>query len=123
MYIMSYSSIKTQQSPQEIGAATSTDGTNWTPYPENPIITDGSSGFDKAGVTRPMVVLVGDKYYVYYDAFENGSPNFLPDRIALAILPMSQYPIPEYPSSTLVLVATIIASVGLLSMSLKRRKN
>jgi len=48
------------------------------------------------------------------DAFENGSPEFVPDRIALAILPMSQYPIPEYPSNGLVLVGAVLAPVELL---------
>lgn len=124
IYVMGYDSIKTENSPQEIGFASSTDGTNWTPYPGNPVITYGSSGFDKAGVTRPMVVIVGDKYYVYYDAFENGSPDFVPDRIALAILPMDQYPIPEYPSNALVLlVATVLASIGLVALRNKRHEN
>jgi hypothetical protein len=57
------------------------------------------------------------------DAFENGSPEFVPDRIALAILPMSQYPIPEYPSNALVLAAVVLAPVELLGSRSKGREN
>lgn len=131
-YIMSYSSIKTQDSPQEIGVATSNDGTNWTPYLGNPVITYGSSGFDKAGVTRPTIVIVGDKYYVYYDAFENGSPDFVPDRIALAILPLSmqtqtqatatQSGIDMTTIGPVVIIAIIIAMIAIAAFAHRRRK-
>jgi predicted GH43/DUF377 family glycosyl hydrolase len=120
VYVMGYSSIKTENSSEQIGFASSTDGTTWTPYPGNPVIIYGSSGWDSGGVTRPMILPIGDKYYVYYDAF--GTPgDIVPDQIGLAMLPMSQYPIPEYQSNTLVLIATILVSIGLLTVRNKRR--
>jgi predicted GH43/DUF377 family glycosyl hydrolase len=114
VYIISYSSIKTENSSEQIGFASSTDGTNWTPYPGNPVITYGSSGWDSGGVTRPMIVPVGDKYNIYYDAF--GTPgDIVPDQIGVAILPMSQYAIPEYSSNTFVLIVAVLVSIGLLA--------
>lgn len=135
-YIMSYTSIKNQDSPQEIGFANSEDGTNWIPYPQNPVITYGSSGWDKAGVTRPMTVIVGDRYYVYYDAFENGSPNFVPDRIALAIVPLSMRTATSITSvtttatvpgldmtTTIGAVVLILAIIAIAAFALRRKKS
>ena len=114
LYIMGYTSIKTQTSPQEIGFASSPDGMNWTPFAGNPAITYGSSGWDSGGVSRPLVVVVGDNYYVYYDG---STPDLVPTRIALAILPMSQYPIPEYSSNaTAMLTAVVMVLMAFLMM-------
>ncbi len=115
-YIMAYASIKTATSPPEIGLANSTDSVNWTPYPDNPVVTYGSSGWDSGGVTRPVVVIVGGNYYVYYD----GSPEQT-SRIGLAILPMSQYPIPEFPAGALAVIASVLTSIVLLALRRRPR--
>lgn len=76
--------------PNRIGVATSTDGVNWTPYSGNPLITSGNLAWDKRGLTDPMLVTVGDKYFIYYSGWD--SRNVV--RIGLAQLPMSEYSFP-----------------------------
>jgi len=116
-YVMGYSSIKTQTSPSEIGFASSSDGVNWTPYGENPVITYRSSGWDNAGVGRAMTLVVGKEYYVYYDGQQKDGAF----RIGLVKLPMARYPIPEFPSNSLALVASIMLSIALLVLQRKLR--
>lgn len=125
LYIMSYASIKTQNSPAQIGLASSQDGIVWTPYADNPVITYGTSGGWDSGpggvgagnFAGSMIMAAHDEYHVYYAAAgPTGSYT-----IGLAILPMSAYQIPEYPSSALVLVAAILVPLGLLSHRWKRR--
>ena len=115
-YVMAYSSIKTKTSQSEIGAASSTDGINWAPYSDNPVITFGQSGWDSNGVISPMMVAVGNQYLVYYHGLQLHGPT----RIGLAILPMSQYPIPEYPLTTLSLLATMLVLIATLTCLRKR---
>ena len=125
-YIMSYSSIKAQQgTPAEIGVASSPDGTNWTPYPDNPVVTYGSSGWDggPGGVgagtfAGSMILAAHDQYYVYYAA--QSAEGQQPYDIGFVTLAMSQYPIPEYSSTTLVAVVAVLASIGLLRLRAKR---
>jgi len=119
-YLMAYSGWGTgATAPAKIGLATSTDGLTWTPYPDNPVIAGiASSTWESGGVNNPMVIPVGGNYYVYYSAFpQGGSWN----SVGLAILPMSQYPVPEYPSALLVIGTAILLSVG-GSLLLRRRR-
>lgn len=90
-YVMSYSSIKTQSSPAEIGLADSHDGINWMPYQDNPVVTYGSTGWDggPGGVgagnfAGSMPLAAQDKYYIYYAA-QDAQGTY---RIGLAILPL-----------------------------------
>jgi predicted GH43/DUF377 family glycosyl hydrolase len=103
-YIMSYSSIKAQGSPAQIGVASSEDGTNWTPYPDNPVITYGTSGGWDSGpggvgagnFAGSMILAAQSQYYVYYAASgPTGSYT-----IGLATLPLSVYPISQTTSTT-----------------------
>ena len=48
-----------------IGIASSVDGVNWTPFTSNPIITPaGPKSWDSFLVESPMLLVVGDHYYV-----------------------------------------------------------
>jgi predicted GH43/DUF377 family glycosyl hydrolase len=108
-YLMSYSGWAGEGSPWQIGFATSTDGGHWIPYAGNPVIGPGTSAFDNGGVMYPMIIPVGSNYYVYYAAYMKGQW----DRsVGLAILPQSQYPVPEYPSLALILAASLLVSIG-----------
>jgi hypothetical protein len=120
---MTYSSIKTQNSPAQIGLASSQDTTNWTPYPDNPVITYGTSGGWDSGpggvgagnFAGSMILAAQNQYYLYYAASgPTGSYT-----IGLATLSTSAYPIPEYPSSAVLLITVTFASCGLISI---RRK-
>jgi len=103
-YIMSYASIKKQNSPAEIGLASSPDGFTWTPYAENPVITYGTAGGWDSGpggvgagtFAGSMIILALDQYFVYYAAQD-------PNRtysIGVAALPFSIYPIAITTSKT-----------------------
>lgn len=111
-YVMTYVSIRTQSTNPQIGLASSTDGLNWTPYPDNPVITyGGQADWDSEGVNWPMVVAVGNQYFVYFvGSSQNGPVN-----IGLAMLPMSQYPIPEFPFTVLPLISTMMILVAIFT--------
>lgn len=50
-----------------IGYATSDDGLNWTKNESNPVITMGDSGaWDDSFIHHPVVLKIGDTYYMYY---------------------------------------------------------
>jgi predicted GH43/DUF377 family glycosyl hydrolase len=108
----------TDADPTDIGFATSTDGTNWTPYPENPVVTARSSTWDSGGISYPIVVAANDKYYVYFSAYP---ANNLNRNIGVAVLPASQYPIPEYASVQFVIAGAILTTAGYLAL-LKRQR-
>lgn len=117
--VMVYTGIASKNGNPQIGMASSTDGVTWTPFQGNPIITYGSGIWDAGGVFYPMILVVGQQYSVYYSAYGAGS---LPSRsVGLAILPMSNYPVPEYPSAGLILVAALSLVIGLVIMR-KRMK-
>lgn len=109
-YIMSYSSIKTQNSPAQIGLASSQDGTNWTPYPDNPVITYGTSGGWDSGpggvgagnFAGSMILAAQSQYYIYYAAAgPTAVYSILGDlEIGVATLPLSVYPIGQITSTT-----------------------
>jgi predicted GH43/DUF377 family glycosyl hydrolase len=115
-YLMAYHGQGT--TALQIGFASSTNGIEWTPYPGNPVITYNfpSSGFDNAFVYMPMVIAVGDSYYVYYTG---SSTSQILDGIGLAILPASQYPVPEF--SSVGLAGIIAVAVSVVCINLGRR--
>lgn len=93
----------------QIGLATSTDGTNWTPYPGNPVITYGTSNsWDDGGVFFPCTLAVSSQYYVYYSGANQETHKVT---IGLAKLPASQYAIPEFASVPLLLSIVILAAI------------
>lgn len=106
MYIMSYASIKARNSPAQIGLASSTDGINWNPYTDNPVITYGTSGGWDSGPggvgagnnAGSMILAARNQYYVYYGAQDPGSPPTY--TIGVATLPISIYPISQTTSTT-----------------------
>jgi len=87
-YLMWYAGGSGPYQPLQIGFAESTDGITWKAYPDNPVITHGNVGtWDGGGIFSPVVVAVGDKYYVYYIA----NQVIRGYSIGVAILPISQY--------------------------------
>lgn len=119
-FLMAYDGwTGTDADPTDIGFATSTDGTNWTPYPDNPVVTARSSTWDSGGTSYPIVVPANDKYYVYFSVYPANSLN---RNIGVAVLPASQYPIPEYPSAQFVIVGAILVTAGYLAF-LKRPRH
>lgn len=111
-YLMAYYGRSTQQSTHwEIGFASSTDGTTSTPYPNNPVLAPdiGAIAFDNEGMVDPMVIMVGGNYYVYYNGFSSAV-----EGLGLAILPTSQFPVPEFTSPELLTIAVMITSATLL---------
>ena len=116
-YLLAYYGWENQQTTHsQIGFASSTDGTSSTPYPNNPVIAPEISGiaFDSGGVEYPMVITVGDNYYVYYAGFASAG-----ESVGLAILPTSQFPIPEFASPELLTIAVMLTS-GTLLLSRRR---
>ena len=103
-YVMAYRGKG--PSPSKIGLVSSTDGFHWTPYPNNPVITYGGGSLDSNGVTEADLLVVGNDFYVYCVGI--GSGQIGTDRIELAILPTSQYPIPEYTSAGTVMSLTLM---------------
>lgn len=103
-YIMSYASIKARSSPAQIGLASSSDGITWTPYPDNPVVTYGTSGGWDSGPegvgagnnAGSMILFVRNQYYVYYAA-QDPATHF---SVGAAIFPMSIYPISQTTSTT-----------------------
>lgn len=93
-----YSSGTGPSSYDQIGFANSTDGMTWTPYSGNPAITYGAGSWDAGGIFYPFILTVGSNYYVYYTADNNLTGPSDHWRIGLAILPASQYTLPEYSS-------------------------
>jgi predicted GH43/DUF377 family glycosyl hydrolase len=100
-----------------IGIASSIDGVSWTPFTGNPIVTPaGSNSWDSFLIGDPMLVVVGDSYYVYYTGIGNVSS--LTIQIGLAKLPATSVQMPEFPFAQLILVT----STAMLVLSLKNRK-
>ena len=74
-----YSGRKTNTSGQSIGLATSTNGTNFTKDPANPILLPSKSpGWDSFSVGAPVILLDGSgTWHIYYagrDTAGNGPP-------------------------------------------------
>jgi len=101
VFVGMYHANKARNDPLQIGGASSSDGITWIPYPHNPVILPGS--WDAAGVEFPMILIVGNDYYVYYSSSRAG--------VGLAVLPMSQYPIPEFPGAMAILISTMISAL------------
>ena len=57
------------------------DGTGWTDYPQNPVLSPGEPGsYDSTHIVDPACVELDGKVYLYYSALGDG-----PDSIGLAI--------------------------------------
>lgn len=108
-----YSGIGQSITTPQIGFATSPDGSAWTRYPVNPILSPGIPGtWDSAGVEQPTVVYGPNLFYgIYYDGFSINAGG----RIGLAQapqgFPIPEFPINETPSLILVLGAAVCAIV------------
>jgi predicted GH43/DUF377 family glycosyl hydrolase len=116
-YLMAYEGASTSTSLNyNIGFASSADGMNSTPYAMNPVIAPNIAGiaFDSQGVGDPMVITVGNQYYVYYDGWTAAVTG-----LGLAILPISQFPVPEFASPEILTAAVMLMSAALL---LSRRR-
>lgn len=118
--LMAYSAQTAQVNPPQIGLANSTDGTSWVVFPKNPVVTGGgSSAWDNAGASDPMIVSVGDHYSVYY----TGSTSNGTSRIGLATLPKAQISISELsPNDFVVLVGLTLTIFSLLHRRLNSSK-
>jgi hypothetical protein len=115
VYVLSYYGARPEAlSPSEIGFANSTDGTSWYPYEGNPVITHGVTGEGNWDSTAflPTTVTVGDKYYVYYTGCQISGGC----QIGLAILPTSQYSIPEFVYAVPMVALVLIMSALLLKI-------
>jgi len=95
-----------------IGFASSTDGVTTTPFPGNPVVTNetGFSNWESNGVGYPMVIVVGGNYFVYYAALSGTSTYSL----GLAIIPTSQFPVPEFSTTQLLMATTLFGTAALL---------
>jgi predicted GH43/DUF377 family glycosyl hydrolase len=106
-FAMAYDGSQQTGQPSSIGLGISNDGVSWAPYIENPVISPGESWSSK-GVYEGVLVMVGSNYYAYFNGL-NGDGT----RIGLAILPISQYNVPEFELSTIVMmVAMLLGYVG-----------
>jgi predicted GH43/DUF377 family glycosyl hydrolase len=111
-YLMAYHGVDTQKSTHwKIGFASSIDGISLTPYTNNPVIAPeiGAIAWDSGGVSYPMVIPVGDKYYAYYSGYTSAI-----ESVGLAILPTSQFPVPEFAPAEVLVVAVMLTSAAFL---------
>jgi len=118
--VIVYAGIASKNGNPQIGMASSTDGVTWTPFQGNPIITYGSDSWDAGGVAYPMILVAGEQYLVYYSAHGAGSLPF--QSVGLAILSMSEYPVPEYPSAGLTLIAALSLTIGAVIVRKRRSR-
>jgi predicted GH43/DUF377 family glycosyl hydrolase len=116
-----YSSGTGPSSYDQIGFANSTDGTTWTPYIGNPAVTYGAGQWDAGGVWYPFILPVGSNYYVYYTADNNLTGSSDHYGIGLAILPASQYALPEYSSLQFMTITATFTPI--LFMILRKRQS
>lgn len=65
-YKMWYEGVD-NNSTSQIGYATSSDGVNWTPYPNNPVFSPGVNGsWDDEDVGNPWIIKDGSTYKMWY---------------------------------------------------------
>lgn len=106
-YVMLIYGSRSSSEPDQIGFAKSPDGTTWTTYAAT-IVSNGNAGtWDDAGVILPFLVIARGNYYVYY----TGVQLDVGSRIGVSIMPTSAYPIPEFPTSPLIAVFSILSGV------------
>lgn len=97
-----YSGLRQNSTAAQIGIATSPDGSTWTRYPSNPILSPGTPGaWDSSGVDQPNLIMANG-LMLYYDGL---SPN-AGARIGLALAPQG-FAIPEFPVPALVLLLAV----------------
>ncbi len=100
VYLAAYDGAMTSSGFSQVGFAKSTDGMNWTPYPQNPLVAGEAfspDAWDGGGAFYPMIVPVGDQYYIYYNTFDR---RFYSYSFGLAKVASSQIPIPEFAHTT-----------------------
>jgi len=116
MFAMAYDGSQQKGQPTNIGLGISGDGISWTSYEANPVISAGAS-WNSEGVYEGAVVTVGSNYYIYLNGVnQNGT------HIGLAILPMSEYNMPEFTSTTMVIiVAMLVGYVGTRARRFERK--
>jgi len=91
----------------QIGIATSPDGSTWTRFPNNPILSPGAQGaWDSSGVEQTDVVFSGYGLMLYYDGLGLNAAG----RIGMAQPPQG-FTIPEFPSVVLPLLVAACAAV------------
>lgn len=57
----------------QIGLATSSDGVSWTRHSSNPVLKAGVDGYDKHGLTDPVVIHVNGTWHLWYGGNGNSS--------------------------------------------------
>ena len=68
-----------------IGFAWSKDGIKWAKHPE-PVLERGKEDeWDAISLTRPVVRIVEDKFYMWYTAYNKGMPEPMSNSVGLAI--------------------------------------
>ena len=118
-YLMAYDGRKSQSSMNwYIGFASSTDGVNWTPYTDNPVVAPnvGAIAFDSEQVSYPMVITVGNQYYVYYTGYSGAI-----QAMGLAMVPVSQFPVPEFASTELLVAEAMLACAFVMAAHRHRK--
>jgi len=55
------------QGQTQVGLATSTDGTSWTKYFDNPVLSGDPDAWDSSGEHAPFVMKDGDQYKMWYE--------------------------------------------------------
>ena len=110
-----YSGVSQSSLAPQIGLATSPDGSTWTRFSSDPILSPGSmEGWDSAGVEQAAPVINQNSVRLYYD----GLGAFTGGRIGLAQSPQG-FAIPEFPYPSMILIIGLAAYATALSR--KRR--
>jgi hypothetical protein len=58
-------------SPGDIGLATSTDGTNFVKYPNNPILRHETNGWERVNIGTPSLYKEHGVWYLFYHGFDS----------------------------------------------------
>jgi predicted GH43/DUF377 family glycosyl hydrolase len=106
-------------SPPQIGFSKSPDGVTWNTYPASLIHPGNAGTWDDEGVILPSMVTVGTNYYFYYTGLQSNGGS----RIGLSIMPVSQYPVPEFSSTVLIAPIALLVCAGLLRLTRRQSRN
>jgi beta-1,2-mannobiose phosphorylase / 1,2-beta-oligomannan phosphorylase len=116
VFAMAYDGSQQSGQSTNIGLGMSRDGVSWAPHNANPVVSAGAS-WSSEGVYEGAVVAVGSNYHIYFNGVDQDGIH-----IGLAILPISEYNMPEFTSMTMALVvAMIVGFAGIRTRRFERK--